>query len=932
MDPFVAAGLAGNVVTFVDFSAKLLSRSQQLYASASGAVEENDELESLAKNLRDFAERIRQQPTGTSPTYHSSSDLDWETVLNNLAQQCIQVADQLLELLDSIKVKGDGRIRSSVQALKSLWKQEHIDSLQRRLERISKQLIDWMSMAHLEETNRRLREMAVDNTRLEANRTKEIDQLRRDFNSAIEVIKAKPGDEQAPEAWLMLSDVSRRGKEYFAEQVVLNCLKFSLMDSRLESIREEHSKTFSWIFDPTSSVKFVQWLKGKDGVYWVSGKPGSGKSTLMKFVAAHDETKRYLAQWAGDKQLIIANYFFWDASTQSLQKSQEGLLRTILYQILRQCPQLIHVAYDDQWVRMTSDGRILKDDAVGHLTVPALIRTLRKISTSTLSDTKFCFFIDGLDEYNGRPADIIKLIDILMSFPNVKACVSSRSWNDFEDRFGSGNDSPRKLYMQDLSRQDIQLYVEDTLGKHPRFKQLQSEDPHCPNFVHDVVWRANGVFLWVSLVTQSLYDGLTNSDRIKDLQARLDQTPGDLTDYFNKILFSTENLYRTQTAHWFTVATHAVKELPLMAYWVIDQENPKYVFQCPLEAVSNEALYARLQNSKRRLQVLSKGLLHVDVEPQEFYTTPAHLIFTNRVRFSHRTVEDYLKTPHTERMLQSWSRSAFNAHWEVCNALGALAIMSPPSILGSFGGSLLGPTIRDIFAPFAYHALFLDGDTSFRADMASLLERLQTKLAPHFKLQMTNSIFSRIYWSLVEGKTGFENELLVTYGAVFGGLRNFLAEKFEREPLLCRRISKGINALYWWVTETDGSYCYWHSKDSCMLMLELLLNHGADPNGRSDGVTEWRLIIERLLWYGFFERKARFDALALLLRHGADFEQQCDDEDGHPTKACHLLKTWFEPDQYAMLEDIVRRRETELKKRRAISRRIKNKLWMSSKR
>lgn len=51
-------------------------------------------------------------------------------------------------------------------------------------------------MEQLEEINRRLREMAVENTRLEANRSKEIDQLRRDFNSAIEEIKANAEGEQ----------------------------------------------------------------------------------------------------------------------------------------------------------------------------------------------------------------------------------------------------------------------------------------------------------------------------------------------------------------------------------------------------------------------------------------------------------------------------------------------------------------------------------------------------------------------------------------------------------------------------------------------------------------------------------------------------------------------------------------------------------------
>jgi hypothetical protein len=522
MDPLTAVGLAGNIITFIDLSTKVVSRAKQLYESASGATSENDELESLTNNLKDLADRTRRKPSNTLRNGHFSLNITSETVLDNLSQQCIQVADELLETLESVKVKGDGRtLKSAFQAVKTVWKQDSIDAIQRRLDRISKQLMDGMSMEQLEEINRRLREMAVENTRLEANRSKEISQLREDFNTAIEKLKSNV-EEQTPGAWLVLSNTAHRGQAYFAEQLILQSLRFSSIESRHESISKEHSNTFSWIFDQASPTKFVEWLKGEDGVYWVSGKPGSGKSTLIKFVAEHEQTKRWLEEWAGDKKLVIANFYFWSASTHQSQKSQSGLLRTILYQILRQCPELIQTAYHDQWIALTSNGKVLKESRDELLTVPALLNTLRNISTSTASDTKFCFFLDGLDEYDGRPADIIELVDILKSFQNVKTCVSSRPWNEFEDRFG--NDSRWKLYVHDFTRYDIHLYVQETLGENSRFQQLQNEDPKCPNFVWNIVNEADGVFLWVFLVTRSLLEGLTNSDRIKDLQDRLNET------------------------------------------------------------------------------------------------------------------------------------------------------------------------------------------------------------------------------------------------------------------------------------------------------------------------------------------------------------------------------------------------------------------------
>jgi hypothetical protein len=207
--------------------------------------------------------------------------------------------------------------------------------------------------------------------------------------------------------------------------------------------------------------------------------------------------------------------------------------------------------------------------------------------------------------------------------------------------------------MHDLTRDDIRLEVEDTLGKNARFRKLQKEDPQCPNFVRNIVSEADGVFLWVFLVIRSLPDGLTNSDRIKDLQERVNETPKDLKEYFKTILFSTENRYRTQTAQIFTIAINAVFELPLMGYWVIDQENPKYFFQCPAKTPSLEIVNSRLENMRRRLKVFSKGLLEAsDVEHDP--------LFEFEVVFLHRTVKDYLQSPDAQLMLQSWSDYSFN--------------------------------------------------------------------------------------------------------------------------------------------------------------------------------------------------------------------------------------------------------------------------------
>jgi ABC-type lipoprotein export system ATPase subunit len=76
----------------------------------------------------------------------------------------------------------------------------------------------------------------------------------------------------------------------------------------------------TWLFGTPStqgrqfeSTTFVQWLQSDDDLYWISGRPGSGKSTLMKFLCTHQQTKEHLKAWAKSDDVIVAEYFFWNA-------------------------------------------------------------------------------------------------------------------------------------------------------------------------------------------------------------------------------------------------------------------------------------------------------------------------------------------------------------------------------------------------------------------------------------------------------------------------------------------------------------------------------------------------------------------------------------------------------------------------------------------
>jgi predicted ATPase len=95
-------------------------------------------------------------------------------------------------------------------------------------------------------------------------------------------------------------------------------LHFPLIDDRHHTIPEAHRKTFRWIFAASGQEhcpwsSFSEWLRTGSGLYWINGKAGSGKSTLMRYIYSSLETRQQLNHLAGQSSLDIAAYFFWNS-------------------------------------------------------------------------------------------------------------------------------------------------------------------------------------------------------------------------------------------------------------------------------------------------------------------------------------------------------------------------------------------------------------------------------------------------------------------------------------------------------------------------------------------------------------------------------------------------------------------------------------------
>src|SRR5271156_231640 len=212
---------------------------------------------------------------------------------------------------------------------------------------------------------------------------------------------------------------------------MLHSLSFAETSHRLRDIATAHSTTFDWIFD--DDIDFVSWLRDDRGIYWIRGKPGSGKSTLMKFLHNSERTSENIRHWRPRRKQVVAWFFFHERGSY-LQKSFEGLLRAILLQIVEEEPELAKFMLPFYLRRHITERSTWTINDLEQ----ALLTLLEQKGTAL----DIFLFLDALDEYDGTPEVIADFMDSIVSLctdsdspSRVKICFSSRPWDAFVAKF-----------------------------------------------------------------------------------------------------------------------------------------------------------------------------------------------------------------------------------------------------------------------------------------------------------------------------------------------------------------------------------------------------------------------------------------------------------------------------------------------------------------
>lgn len=522
--------------------------------------------------------------------------------------------------------------------------------------------------------------------------TKRLDALHQDIATLIETMSSAPppyesnlakrDTEKASLTRLAdaLSSFQSTTKSISRENYILSRLVFPSMYSRGDNIEDPESGTFTWIVEEESPPKvdqkdlsekpgkyeeeqreaqkvmrettrqqFLTWLNSGCHVFHISGKAGSGKSTLMKFLARSPQVQQKLERWAGGKQLIIARFFFWN-SGDKLQMSLEGLYRSLLFETCTQCPELIPRISPGLWEGLSSGAAPPQQTPMRFEEVKAAFGRLTKESQSF--DGYICFWIDGLDEFEGDEVDhwhLARDLQYWTESKHIKLCVSSRPHIPFTQTFAK--DINHQISIHELTREDIRQFSLAMFEKDPNFHRVENS---YQKLVSNVVEDANGVFLWARLVVRSLLRSIGYQSTAKDLEKKLKAMPKGLDELFDQILESVDPDDRPLSDKLFLMSTPSVYDWgpPIrnaMAYSRLeDLDDPNFPEDRSMRVCSEAEIDEQIPRVSCLLDRLSRGLL--EMTPSRGRKIEGDQYFAHQVHFLHRTVRDYIVNTRRDQM------------------------------------------------------------------------------------------------------------------------------------------------------------------------------------------------------------------------------------------------------------------------------------------
>jgi ankyrin repeat protein len=293
----------------------------------------------------------------------------------------------------------------------------------------------------------------------------------------------------------------------------MKSLSFDVMDSRLATIGIAHRDTCSWLY---TRAEYLRWQDPESradhhGFLWIKGNPGAGKSTLMKHALRHAQSL--------DQVDTTTISFFFNARGGDLEKTTEGMYRSLLYQVYKAFPG-----------RLPGVLSSYPSDSNNHTwQLPLLQHMLREALLNFGNNTGLIFYVDALDECD---EDSIRLaieyfeeLGELAISQDVKIsiCFASRHYPNITMR----RCQALNIDEQEDHHKDIQKFV---IGKLRGTGRTHSE------LSKEISGRSSGIFLWAALVVQILNKKMDHGATRLQLMTDLEAVPAGIEDLLKSIL------------------------------------------------------------------------------------------------------------------------------------------------------------------------------------------------------------------------------------------------------------------------------------------------------------------------------------------------------------------------------------------------------------
>lgn len=297
-----------------------------------------------------------------------------------------------------------------------------------------------------------------------------------------------------------------------ATQSALESLMFDEMDSRYLTIATTFPTTCKWFL---GREEYRRWqdksfISEHHGFLWVKGKAGAGKSTLMKYAFNNAEKSRK------DNETVIS--FFFNARGAPIEKSLEGMYRSLLYQLLEKLPRLRPLLNKRRTLSARRQGWSL-----------TLLKEVIRDAIETLESDRLSCYVDALDECTEDDVkDMVAFFEELgesavSNGVSFYVCFASRHYPYIDIK------RSESIILEDSDghKDDIAKYIRKKLNiNNKKLKQEMTEK---------IEQRASGVFLWVCLVVNIL-NTECDSGNAQAIQKRLDEIPTKIKDLIEDIL------------------------------------------------------------------------------------------------------------------------------------------------------------------------------------------------------------------------------------------------------------------------------------------------------------------------------------------------------------------------------------------------------------